>query len=39
MSRVIHAIFEPAHVFGVRVAVSTNENPGKPVQIRINLCY
>ena len=25
--------------FGVRVAFSTNENPGKPVQTRISLCY
>ena len=24
---------------GVRVAFSTNENPGKPVQTRISLCY
>ena len=25
--------------FGVRVAFLTNENPGKPVQTRISLCY
>ena len=25
--------------FGVRVAFSTSENPGKPVQTRISLCY
>ena len=25
--------------FGVRVAFSTNENPGKPVQTHISLCY
>ena len=25
--------------FGVLVAFSTNENPGKPVQTRISLCY
>ena len=25
--------------FGVRVAFSTNENPGKPVQTRIGHCY
>ena len=25
--------------FGVRVAFSTNENPDKPVQTRISLCY
>ena len=25
--------------FGVRVAFSNNENPGKPVQTRISLCY
>ena len=25
--------------FGVRFAFSTNENPGKPVQTRISLCY
>ena len=25
--------------FGVRVAFSTNENPGKPAQTRISLCY
>ena len=25
--------------FGVRVAFSTNENPGKPLQTRIGLCY
>ena len=25
--------------FRVRVAFSTNENPGKPVQTRISLCY
>ena len=25
--------------FGVRVAFSTKENPGKPVQTRITLCY
>ena len=24
--------------FGIRVALSTNENPGKPVQTRISLC-
>ena len=39
MSRVVHAILEPAHVFGVRVAFSTNENPGKHVQTRICICY
>ena len=25
--------------FGIYVAFSTNENPGKPVQTRISLCY
>ena len=25
--------------FWVRVAFSTNENPGNPVQTRISLCY
>ena len=25
--------------FGVRVAFSTNEKPGKPMQTRIGLCY
>ena len=25
--------------FGVCVAFSTDENPGKPVQTRISLCY
>ena len=39
MSRVVHVIFEPARVFWVRVVFSTNENPGKPVQTRISLCY
>ena len=39
MSRVVHAIFEPAHVFWGTCAFSTNENPGKPVQTRISLCY
>ena len=38
MSRVVHAIFEPAHVFWGTCAFSTNENPGKPVQTRISLC-
>ena len=39
MSRVVHAIFELAHVFGIHVAFSTNENPGKHVHTRISLCY
>ena len=25
--------------FGMHVAFSTNENPGKPVHTRISLCY
>ena len=25
--------------FGIRVAFSTNENLGKPLQTRISLCY
>ena len=39
MSLVVSIIFEPAHVFLVLVAFSSNEGSGMHVQPRIDLCF